>query len=103
MPSDDVVVAFDILLEAVEDAIEDLHQAETQAIQKRNYKAARTLTAKREKITTVHEQITELQEKWSHLFSGVTVQTRKHPVSKHPASRKTTKRLRRGLRTPERD
>ena len=88
---DEVIRAFDIVLEEVEDAIEELNQAGAKAFQKGDYDRARKLMDQGSQLTTFREKVNELQKEW-----GSIARKRKRKGDEKPL-----KRLERGLRTRE--
>ena len=86
----DVVLAFEILLEEIELAVENLNRLGAEEFGKGNYQAAQDLSKKGEQMTSFREKVQALQKEWKSLFA---------PGGR---SRKTVKkRLERGMRTPE--
>jgi len=98
----DVPVAFDILLEEIENTIDDLSQEGTRAFQSRDLVAAGQLAEKGEQITKFRQKIVDLQEEWNSIVSGVNIRERKTAVRRRSKDKKI-KRLQHGLRTPQRD
>lgn len=86
----DVVLAFEVLLEEIEVAVDTLNKMGIEAFTKGDYELARDLTDKGSQMTSFREKVLSLQKEWKHLF-GLSAKKRK--VVK--------KKLERGLRTPE--
>jgi hypothetical protein len=96
MDQNEVAIAFDIVLEEIENAIEALNQQGAQAFQSGKYEEAKELMEKGSQMTAFREKVNELQKEWSNIFTTVT----RGKVRKR-RSRKVAERLKRGLRTPE--
>jgi len=93
----EVVTAFDILLEEIENAIEGLNQDGSEAFQKADYERTRELMEKGSQMMAFRERVNDLQKEWSNIFATVTPPRKR----RRKRSRKATKRLERGLRTRE--
>ncbi|MGQ9474681.1 MAG: winged helix-turn-helix domain-containing protein [Actinomycetota bacterium] len=86
----DVVLAFEVLLEEIESAVESLNKMGAEAFEKGDYEGAKELTYKGSQMTLFREKVQNLQKEWKNLFApGVK------------AKRGEKERLRKGMRTPE--
>ncbi len=93
MDQDEVTIAFDIVLEAIENAIAALNQQGAKAFQSGKYELAKDLTEKGIEMTAFRGKVDDLRKEWLNGFASVLLpKTRKK-------SRKVAERLRRGLRT----
>jgi restriction system protein len=123
-----VLAAFDMLIEGIEDALHRIHQAGANALEAGNYERAGTAIEQARRLLLVHEKIAALKQEWKDVegaFSGqidpeqqtqraatVQRQTRRQTVSAQPrpgvhhtgpqpVGRLIAGRIRKGLRTPE--
>lgn len=90
----EVNIAFELLLEEVENVIEALNKKAEETFKSRNYEKVRALIEDATKITEFREKIKNLQKEWQSLFSARTSTIK---ITK----KEIVKRLRKGLRTPE--
>jgi serine phosphatase RsbU (regulator of sigma subunit) len=95
MDQNGVSIAFDIVLEEIENAIETLNKEGAQAFQAGNYEIARDLMEKGSQMTAFRTKVKDLQKEWNNIFATIS------PSKPLKRSRKITARLERGLRTPE--
>ncbi|MDH7482965.1 MAG: winged helix-turn-helix domain-containing protein [Armatimonadota bacterium] len=95
MDQNEVAIAFDIVLEEIENAITALNREEVQAFQAGEYDVARELMEKGRLMTAFRKKIVDLQKEWLNIFTTV------RPPKDRKRSRKVAERLKRGLRTPE--
>jgi restriction system protein len=95
MDQNEVAVAFDIVLEEIEDVIEVLNNEGAQAFQSGKYDIAKDLIDKGSQMTAFREKVSDLRKEWTNIFANVARGT----VRKR--GRKVTAKLKRGLRTPE--
>ena len=95
MHQNEVHVAFDIVLEEIENAIAALNREGAQAFEAGNYDVARDLMEKGSQMTAFRSRVKDLQKEWLNIFAAVLPQK--------PRGQKTPryKKLQRGLRTPE--
>jgi restriction system protein len=123
-----VLAAFDMLIEEIKDALHRIHQAGANAIEAGNYERAETAIEQARRLLLVHEKIAALKQEWKDAqgaFGGqidpeqhtqhaasVQRQTRMKTVSAkprpgvhhagpQPVGRLIAGRIRKGLRTPE--
>ncbi len=123
-----VLAAFDVLIEEMEGALQSIHQAGANALEAGNYERAGTAIEQARRIMLVHEKIIALKKEWNDVegaFSGhtdpeqqtqraafVQRQTRRQTVSAkprpdvhhavpQPVGRLIAGRIRKGLRTSE--
>jgi hypothetical protein len=95
MDRNEVAVAFDIVLEEIENAIAVLNQQGAQAFQSGKYDVARNLMEKGSQMAAFRSKVKDLQKEWLNIFATV-------PSPKvWKRSRKVAERLKRGLRTSE--
>ena len=98
MDQNDVAVAFDIVLEGIENAIEALNQEGAQAFKSGKYEAAKDLMEKGSSMILFRGKISDLQKEWLNIFATVV---QKQFRRKKKRSKQAIERLKRGLRTPE--
>src|SRR5260370_25222415 len=124
----DVLVAFDVLIEEMEDALHSIHQAGANALEAGIYERAQTAIEHARRIMLVHEKIAALKKEWKDIEGAFsrhadpeqqtqhaasvqqqtrmqTVSAKPRPVVHHevpqPVGRLIAGRIRKGLRTPE--
>ncbi len=98
MDQNEVTTAFDMVLEEIEKAIAALEQEGIQALRSSKHEVARELTEKCSQMAAFRGKVNELQQEWLNTFATVT------PVkAKKRRSRRTFKRLKSGLKTPQSD
>ncbi len=95
MDQNEVAIAFDIVLEEIENAIATLNREGAQAFQVGKYDVARELMEKGSQMTAFRTKVVDLQKEWVNIFAAVT------PSKVRKRSRNVAARLKRGLRTPE--
>lgn len=95
MEQNEVAIAFDIVLEEIENAIAALNQQGAEAFQNGKYDVARDLMEKGSQMAAFRTKVNDLQKEWLNIFATVT------PPKTRRRSRKVAERLKRGLRTPE--
>jgi restriction endonuclease Mrr len=95
MHQNEVAVAFDIVLEEIENAIAALNREGAQAFETGKYDIARDLMEKGSQMTAFRERVKDLQKEWVNIFASV--------VPSRPRKRKAPRyqKLQHGLRTPE--
>ena len=123
-----VLAAFDVLMEEMEDELQSIHQAGANALEAGNYDRAQTAIEHARRVMLVHEKIAALKKEWKDAqgaFSGhaekeqqtqhaaaiqrhtrmQAVSAKPRPVVLHevaqPVGRLIAGRIRKGLRTPE--
>ena len=96
MNQNEVSIAFDILLEEIEHAIEILNQEGAKAFQRADYIGAKELMEKGSQMTAFREKVKDLDKEWTNIFAKTTARLR--PIKTISRGKD---RLRRGLRTPE--
>ena len=126
--SQNVLAAFDVLIEEIEDALRSIHTAGASALETRNYDMAQTAIEHARNIMKVREKVTTLKREWKDIeaaFSGDrdaekktppfaslqpqrsvdTAPLHRRPVVPQtlpsPTGRLIAGRIRKGLRTPE--
>lgn len=95
MERNEVAIAFDIVLEEIENAIEGLNKEGAKAFQSGNYEVARDLMDKGSQMATFRNKVKDLQKEWVKIFATMSL-----PKSRN-RRKKIAVRLKRGLRTPE--
>jgi len=95
MLQNEVAVAFDIVLEEIENAIAALNREGAQAFEESKYDIARDLMEKGSQMTAFRNRVKDLQKEWQNIFAAI--------VPQKPQRRKAPrhKKLQHGLRTPE--
>lgn len=93
MNKNEVNTAFEILLEEIEEIFNMISKDGEDAFRSQDFDKAKSLIEKGERLKTFRERVKSLQKEWQNIFSG------KMPTSTR--KKRTTKKLQRGLRTPE--
>ena len=123
-----VLAAFDVLIEEMEDELQSIHQAGANALEAGNYERAQSAIEHARRIKLVHEKIAALKKEWKDVEGAFsehaekeqqpqqaatvqrhtrlqTVSAKPRPVVHHevpqPVGRLIAGRIRKGLRTPE--
>jgi restriction system protein len=123
-----VLAAFDVLIEEMEDALQSIHAAGADALETRNYERAQTAIEHARRVMLVCEKVAALKGEWKGFESAFSVladpeqqtphiasvqrQTRiytapakprpvVHQEAPQPVGRLIAGRIRKGLRTPE--
>ncbi|MCX8034274.1 MAG: winged helix-turn-helix domain-containing protein, partial [Thermodesulfovibrio sp.] len=91
----EVNIAFELLLEEIENVIEELNKEAEETFKSRDYEKVKSLIEDATKITDFREKIRILQKEWQTLFAP------KAPKIKKIRKDEKSKKLKRGLRTPE--
>jgi len=86
--------AFEILLEEIEEVANDLNEAGAEAFRAGDYDGARQAIEEATRLDEFRTKVRELQKEWLKLLAP---QAQKHRKKRH----RKTRRLPRGLRTPE--
>jgi len=95
MNQNEVAVAFDIVLEEIENAIAALNREGAQAFENGKYEIARELIEKGSQMTAFRNRVKDLQKEWLNIFASIVPpKPRKHKAPRY-------KKLQHGLRTPE--
>jgi restriction system protein len=95
MHQNEVAVAFDIVLEEIENAIAALNREGAQAFEGGKYDIARDLMEKGSQMTVFRSRVKDMQKEWLNIFAAVVPQKpRMHKAPRY-------KKLQHGLRTPE--
>lgn len=95
MDKNEVNIAFEILIEEIENVIEGLNQEGQKAFKNGNYEKAKGIIENASQMTTFREKVRELQKEWRNIFSG------RLPKERKSKRKKRYQKLRRGLRTPQ--
>ncbi len=98
MVENEVSSAFEILLEEIETAIEELNQEGSHQFSLSDHKKARLLLEKAEATILFRGKIKDLQIEWRALESQIGPKT---SVERKRSSKRQKSKLKRGLRTPE--
>jgi len=93
MDKNEVNVAFEILLEEIEEVFNILIRDGEEAFRMRDFERARLFIENGEQIKAFREKVKSLQKEWQRIFSG-----RVPTISRH---RRAATRLPRGVRTTE--
>jgi restriction system protein len=123
-----VLTAFDVLIEEMEDALRSIHKGGADALETGNYERAQTAIEHARRVMFLYEKIAALKGEWNDVEGTFSVhedpeqqtshaapvqrqtrmptaQTKPHPVVHHelspPVGRLIAGRIRKGLRTPE--
>ena len=96
MDQNEVAVAFEIVLEEIENVVATVKREGAEAFHAENYNLAQELAEKALQIEAFRGRVKSLQQEWLNIFGTVRV-----PSSGRRGKRKVAERLRRGLRTPE--
>ena len=126
--SQNVLAAFDVLIEEMEDALRSIHKAGASALEVHNYDRAQTAIDHARRVMIVCEKVASLKGEWKDVegvfnehadsdqktprASPVQRQTSIHAIPSkqrpvvhnellHPVGRLIAGRIRKGLRTPE--
>ena len=91
MNKDDVNIAFEMLLEEIENIFSNLDSEREKFSKSKDYEKANEVYNKISKLSNYCIKVKELQKEWDELFSGEVVEIQK---------RKKRKKLKEGLRTP---
>lgn len=95
MDKNEVITAFEILLEKIELVANQLNELGAEALRAGDYDRARQAIEKATQLADFREKVKALQREWASLAAGGL-------KVRQPKLRRTAKgRLRRGLRTPE--
>jgi restriction system protein len=96
----DVMAAFDILLEIIEDAVAAANRASVASMQSEDYDLARKHLDRSEAITHFRDKVTTLRDEW---FAVTNLGTEEIDDAQQTDSlfRRNLRRLPRGIRTPE--
>lgn len=95
MYKDEVAVAFDMVLEEIENAIAALNREGAQAFEGGKYDIARDLMEKGSQMTAFRDRAKDLQKEWLNIFAAVVPSKPRKPKAPR------YKKLQQGLRTPE--
>lgn len=96
MNQNEVTVAFDIVLNEIENAIAALNREGAQAFESGKYEVARNLMEKGSQMVAFRNRVKDLQKEWLNIFASIipSPQQRKYKEPRY-------NRLQHGLRTPE--
>jgi hypothetical protein len=97
MDKNEVHIAFEILLEEIEEVFNIISREGEEAFKTKEFDKAKQLIENAEKLKHFREHVKELQLKWKNIFDGKVT----YRYTRKIAKRKNTERLKRGLRTPE--
>jgi len=98
MYENEVLPAFEILLEEIETIIDELNQDGARSFSLSKHQEARTLLDKAEAVNLLRSKLKELQNEWLSLETQIA---KKSPEELKQNHRNKNQRLQRGLRTPE--
>lgn len=97
MEQNEVMAAFEILLEEVETVVTDFNEEGANAFRNSDYETAREVVGRAKQITALRDRVKEHQKEWEQLFARRVAETLKKKA-RHAA---LAQRLERGLRTAE--
>ncbi|MCL6450718.1 MAG: winged helix-turn-helix domain-containing protein [Acetobacteraceae bacterium] len=97
MQQNEVMAAFEILLEEVEAVIDACNEEGAAAFRKSRYEAAREVMERAAQIMAFRDRVKTLQKDWETLFARKAAET----LRKASRGKVRSRRLRKGLRTPE--
>ncbi|MDW8060895.1 MAG: winged helix-turn-helix domain-containing protein [Thermomicrobium sp.] len=98
MERNEVHVAFEILLEEIEQVANAVHESVAAALKTGDYERARAAIEHATQLAEFRERVKSLQAEWSHLVGTAPVVVAR---SSARTRRKRDRSLARGLRTPE--
>jgi len=93
MDGNEVHIAFEILLEEIEQVANGINEAGSKAFQKGAYDEARRMIEIATRLAEFRERVKALQNEWRNVFTGYAPKKKK--------SRRRPERLEKGLRTSE--
>ena len=93
MERNEVNIAFEILLEEIENVFDTLNEEGEKSFKNQNYEKTKALSENAKRLVEFREKVKLLQKEWKNIFSS------KLPLNRKK-SKKSTK-LKRGLRTNE--
>lgn len=96
-PNNEVMVAFEILLEEIETVVAGFNEEGANAFRNSDYETAKEIMERAGQITAFRDRVKELQKEWERLFAKRVTETLKKKAQ--PVT--LAQRLQRGLRTPE--
>ncbi|MGB9861371.1 MAG: winged helix-turn-helix domain-containing protein [Candidatus Bipolaricaulaceae bacterium] len=94
MNRNEVYIAFEILLEEIEQVANGINEAGAKAFQKGAYDEARRMIEIATRLVEFREKVKALQNEWKNVFTSYAPKGNKRPQRRR-------ERLKRGLRTPE--
>jgi hypothetical protein len=97
MDQNEVHIAFEILLEEIEQVVDSVHQRVNDALRAGRFDEARLSLAHAEKLAQLRERVKGLQQEWRTLFTGAPVAI----PTRSAVGRRRQRRLTPRLRTPE--
>ena len=95
MDNSDVLVAFEILLEEIEESVDSVNLQASDALKNRDYELSRRLIQQAEDTENFRVKIKDLQNEWRQRYGKPS------KTASIPPSESVRKRLQRGLRTSE--
>ena len=93
MDKNEVNVAFEILLEEIEEVFNILSKGGEDAFKLKDFEKAKQIIENGERLKTFREKVKNLQKEWQTIFSD--------KISKQVKKKQLKSKLKRGLRTPE--
>lgn len=97
MEQNDVMVAFEILLEEIEAVIEGFNEDGADAFQRSDYDAVNEIKNRASCMAMFRDKVKGLQKEWEQSFAEKVAQI----LQTRPKKQGVAQRLQRGLRTPE--
>jgi len=103
--SNEVNIAFEILLEEIESVVDSLNKEGASALEQGDYDAARRAIEEATRLTSFRQKVKDLQKAWQQTFSRVHSATHSHVSHTSSATKRQeiSGRLSKGLRTPEQE
>jgi hypothetical protein len=84
MDQNEVAIAFDIVLEEIENAIAALNQEGAQAFQSGKYDVASDLMEKGSQMAAFRSKVKDLQKEWLNIFALYPLQRLEREAEKSP-------------------
>ncbi len=97
MQQNDVMIAFDILLEEIETVIENFNENGAEAFQRSDYDSVNEIKDKASHAASFRDKVKALQKEWKQFFTERVADT----LQTKPKKQSVVQRLQRDLRTPE--
>lgn len=93
MDKNEVNIAFEMLVQEIENVINELNHEGALAIEEKDYEKARMLIDSAQRVEDFKNKVLKLQEEWNNFSFGKSVTK--------VSMKKRSKKLKKGLRTPE--
>lgn len=99
--ADDVLPAFEILLEEIEDEVLGINKQGAAAFDAGNYELARRVLERANRLTEMRHKIAALSDEWEQLLPAEVVREPTSENGKETTEQSRSARIPRGIRTPE--